>query len=155
MKKQLSARVKAILSLAVVLAVVTAIVSGLFGTTWLGKTVQAVMTPLRSGVSAITRQVERYYNYVFGYEALEAENDYLEKRIMQIEDEITSKMSSNQLELNIIMVAPVLIVGMLRLSNQTFAENFASPMGVVVITIGLGLFYLAYRMGRGIVDEVK
>lgn len=74
---------------------------------------------------------------------------------MQIEDEITSKMSSNQLELNIIMVAPVLIVGMLRLSNQTFAENFASPMGVVVITIGLGLFYLAYRMGRGIVDEVK
>ena len=53
------------------------------------------------------------------------------------------------------MVAPVLIVGMLRLSNQTFAENFASPMGVVVITIGLGLFYLAYRMGRGIVDEVK
>ena len=90
MKKQLSARVKAILSLAVVLAVVTAIVSGLFGTTWLGKTVQAVMTPLRSGVSAITRQVERYYNYVFGYEALEAENDYLEKRIMQIEDEIRS-----------------------------------------------------------------
>ena len=81
---------KAILSLAVVLAVVTAIVSGLFGTTWLGKTVQAVMTPLRSGVSAITRQVERYYNYVFGYEALEAENDYLEKRIMQIEDEIRS-----------------------------------------------------------------
>ena len=88
MKKQLSPRVKTILILAVVLAVVTAIVSGLFGTTWLGKTVQAVMTPLRSGVSAITRQVERYYNYVFGYEALEAENDYLEQRIMQIEDEI-------------------------------------------------------------------
>lgn len=90
MKKQLSARVKTILVLAVVLSVVTAIVSALFGTTWLGKTVQAVMTPLRSGVSAITRQVERYYNYVFGYEALEAENDYLEKRIMQIEDEVRS-----------------------------------------------------------------
>lgn len=79
---------KAILILAVVLSVVTAIVSALFGTTWVGKTVQAVMTPLRSGVSAITRQVERYYNYVFGYEALEAENDYLEQRIMQIEDEV-------------------------------------------------------------------
>lgn len=90
MKKQLSARVKAILILAVVLAVVTAIVSGLFGTTWLGKTVQAAMTPLRSGVSAITRQVERYYNYVFGYESLEAENRYLEQRIMQIEDEVRS-----------------------------------------------------------------
>lgn len=88
MKKQLSTRVKGILILAVVLAVVTAIVSGLFGTTWLGKTAQAVMTPLRSGVSAITRQVERYYNYVFGYEALEAENRYLEQRIMQIEDEV-------------------------------------------------------------------
>lgn len=90
MKKHLSVRVKTILVLAVVLAVATAISSALFGTTWLGKTVQTVLTPIRSGVSAITRQVERYYNYIFGYEELEAKNAYLEQRIMQIEDEIRS-----------------------------------------------------------------
>lgn len=90
MKKHLSARVKTILVLAVVLSISTAIITALFGTTWVGKTVQTVLTPIRGGVSAITRQVERYYNYIFGYEALEAENNYLEQRIMQIEDEVRS-----------------------------------------------------------------
>lgn len=90
MKKQISARVKAILILAVVLAVATAIISGLFGTTWAGKAVQTVLAPLRSGVSALTQQAERYYNYIFGYEALEAKNRYLEQRIIQIEDEVRS-----------------------------------------------------------------
>lgn len=90
MKKQISARVKTILILAVVLAVATAIISGLFGTTWAGKAVQTVLAPLRSGVSALTRQAERYYNYIFGYEALEAKNHYLEQRIIQIEDEVRS-----------------------------------------------------------------
>ena len=90
MKRQISARVKTILILAVVLAVATAIISGLFGTTWAGKAVQTVLAPLRSGVSALTRQAERYYNYIFGYEALEAKNHYLEQRIIQIEDEVRS-----------------------------------------------------------------
>lgn len=74
---------------------------------------------------------------------------------MEIEDEITSKMSSNQVELNVITVAPVAIVLMLRVTNQTFAENFASPTGVLVMTIALGLFYLAYRMGQKIVTDAK
>ena len=74
--------------LAVVLAVVTAIVSALFGATWAQKAVQAVITPIRSGVSSITRQAERYYNYLFGYESLEADNEYLRKRVAEIEDEM-------------------------------------------------------------------
>ena len=73
----MSTRVKTILVLALVLAALIAIVTAIFGTTWLEKAVQAVLTPIRSGVSAITRQVERYYDYIFGYEALEAENRYL------------------------------------------------------------------------------
>lgn len=74
---------------------------------------------------------------------------------MTIEDEITSKMSSNQLELNVIMVAPVMIVGMLRFSSGTFAENFSSPAGVVATTIGLIIFYFAYRLGQKIVNSVR
>lgn len=88
MKKQFSGRVKLIMLLAVVLAVVTAIVSALFGATWAQKAVQAVITPIRSGVSSITRQAERYYNYLFGYESLEADNEYLRKRVAEIEDEM-------------------------------------------------------------------
>lgn len=74
---------------------------------------------------------------------------------MEIEDEITSKMSSNQVELNVITVAPLAIVLMLRVTNQTFSENFATPMGVLVMSIALGLFYLAYRMGQKIVTSAK
>ncbi len=88
MKKQFNGRVKLILILAVVLAALTAITTAVFGTTFLGNAVQTVLTPIRSGISSVTRQVERYYNYVFGYEALEAENKYLEERIMNVEEEI-------------------------------------------------------------------
>ena len=81
MKKQF------IMLLALLLAIVTAIVSALFGATWAQKAVQAVITPIRSGVSSVTRQAERYYNYLFGYEALEADNIYLRGRVAELEDE--------------------------------------------------------------------
>ena len=71
---------------------------------------------------------------------------------IQIEDEIESKMSANRLELNVITVAPVFIVGMLRFSNASFAENFASPAGVLSMTVGIAMFVLAYRMGQKIVN---
>ncbi len=87
MRKHFSTKVKMILVLALVLAALIAIVTAIFGTTWPERAVQAVLTPIRSGVSAITRQVERYYDYIFGYEALEAENRYLKQRIAEIEDE--------------------------------------------------------------------
>ncbi len=89
-KKLFSGRVKLLLTLALVLAVVTAITSALFGATWPQRAVQSVLTPIRSGVSAITRQAERYYNYLFGYESLEAENAYLERRLTEMEDEVRS-----------------------------------------------------------------
>ena len=90
MKKRVSGRVRLILILAVLLAAVTAITAALSGTAWGGKAVQTVLTPLRSGVSSVTRQIERYYNYIFSYEALEAENAYLEQRLASMEDEVRS-----------------------------------------------------------------
>ena len=90
MKRKLSGRVKLILTLAVVLAVATAITAALSGTVWGGKAVQTILTPIRSGVSALTRTAERYYNYIFNYEALEARNAYLEQRITSMEDEVRS-----------------------------------------------------------------
>lgn len=86
MRKHLSGRVKFILVAALVLAALIAILTAIFGTTWPEKAVQTVLTPIRSGVSSITRQMERYYDYIFGYEALEAENEYLKQRIAEIEE---------------------------------------------------------------------
>ena len=86
MKRRTSARVKVILVVALILAMVTAITSALFGVTWAERAVQTVLTPIRSGFSALTRQIERYYDYIFGYEALEAKNEYLQQRINEIEN---------------------------------------------------------------------
>lgn len=84
----MSPRAKLILVLAVVVSAVLAISTALFGTTFLHKTVQGILAPLRGGVNAISGQIERYYNYVFSYESLEAENAYLQSKISQMEEEM-------------------------------------------------------------------
>ncbi len=88
LKKGLSPRGKLILVLAVVVAAVIAICSALFGSTFLHKGVQGLLTPIRGGVNALSRQVERYYNYVFNYESLVAENNYLRSKISDMEEEM-------------------------------------------------------------------
>ena len=88
MKKLFRGRVRLILLLAVLLAAATALTAALSGTAWGSRTVQAVLTPFRSGFSALTRQAERYYNYLFNYESLSAENDYLRRQISSMENEV-------------------------------------------------------------------
>ncbi len=88
MNRGFSGRVKVLLILGVLISVVFAVTTALFGTGWLQKGVQSVLTPIRGGISAITNQIERYYNYVFSYESLAAENAYLRSRISDIEEEM-------------------------------------------------------------------
>lgn len=88
MKKLFSGRVRLLLLLGVILAILFAVSTAVFGTTWPEKAVQTLLTPIRSGVNAITRQVERYYNYVFEYESLKAENEYLKSRIAAMDEEV-------------------------------------------------------------------
>ena len=88
MKRFLSGKVRTVLAIALVLAVGLAILGAVRGgTPLMEKVVQTVMTPIRSGVDALTRQAERLYGYIFRYEALEAENEALKERIAQLEDE--------------------------------------------------------------------
>lgn len=89
MKSDKPARRKLIILLAVLLAIVLAVSSALITGTAAGKNVtQSLLTPLQSGLSALTRTVERFYNYVFEYESLAAENAYLKERLASMEDEI-------------------------------------------------------------------
>lgn len=89
MKKDRPARRKLIVLLAVVLAIVVALSSALFAGKASGKNVtQSLLAPFESALSGITRTVERFYNYMFKFESLEAENADLKKRIADMEDEI-------------------------------------------------------------------
>lgn len=91
MKRFLTGKVKVVLILALVIAAALAIWGAMRGNTPLPeKLVQTVMTPIRSGVDALTRQAERLYGYVYRYESLEAENESLKARIAQLEDNARS-----------------------------------------------------------------
>ena len=70
---------------------------------------------------------------------------------MEVEDEIQAKIHANETELNVIMVAPVLMIALMRSTNATFAQNLASPTGVAVVTVGLAMFVGAYIWGQKII----
>ena len=70
----------------------------------------------------------------------------------QLEMEIETKVTSNKNEQNIMMVMPILIVGMIKMMGGDFAENFTTPSGLLFTTIAIGMFILAYYIGRSILD---
>lgn len=69
-----------------------------------------------------------------------------------IENEITTKLASNKLQLNAMCIMPVMLVAMLKMSSSSFADNLASALGVVVTTLAIGLFVASYFWGRKIID---
>ena len=91
MKKLFTPKVRSVLILALLVAVAISIVSVVTPATDGGTNfIQTILSPFRAAGSALMRQAERYYNYVFNYEALQAENEALQARIMEMEDEVRS-----------------------------------------------------------------
>ncbi len=86
MKHFFTTRIKVVLVIALVLAIGLAVLGNLMGKTPADLLVQGILTPLRSGASALTVQAEKIYDYMFRYEALEAENAALRAQIAQMEE---------------------------------------------------------------------
>ena len=80
-------KVKIVLIVALLLTGGLAVVSNLLGTTVGDLVVQAVLTPLRAGASALTEQAENIYDYIFKYEQLAAENAALREELSQIQED--------------------------------------------------------------------
>lgn len=93
MKHFFTPRVRVVLIVAVLLAVLLTVSKSLLGIDLPGVVTQSLLTPLRTGVSKLTAQAERYYGYMFKYESLEAENEQLKAQLAQIEDN-TRKVDS-------------------------------------------------------------
>ena len=86
MRNLFSTRVKIILVIAVLLTAVLAIWSGITNTTIVDLVVQGALAPFRSAATTLTTTAEKYYGYMFRYEALAAENEVLQKQIAEMED---------------------------------------------------------------------
>ena len=96
MRHFFTSKIRWILILAVLLAVGLTVVSSLTGTDIPNMVVQGILTPIRSGAEALTRQAEQYYSYIFRYESLVAENEALKEKIAQLEDDSRMAASLNR-----------------------------------------------------------
>lgn len=74
---------------------------------------------------------------------------------MEIEDEITSKMQSNQLELNVIIISPIFITAFLRFGNSSLGSRFTSQSGLIASTVAICMFLFAWYLGQRIVKSVR
>lgn len=80
-------KVKIVLIVALLLSVGLAVATNLLGVTVGDLVVQGILTPLRTGASALTDQAEKVYDYIFKYEQLAAENAALRNELSQIQED--------------------------------------------------------------------
>ena len=86
MRHLFSTKVRIILVLAILLAAGLAVVAGVSEQSLPEVIVQGVMAPFKAAGTALTDTAEKYYSYMFRYEALEAENEKLKADIAEMED---------------------------------------------------------------------
>lgn len=87
MRHFFSTRIRVVLILALLLAGGLGVISTVTGKSIPSVAVQGVLTPLRAGANALTKQAEQMYNYMFRYEALQAENDALKAEIAAMRED--------------------------------------------------------------------
>jgi len=69
---------------------------------------------------------------------------------IEIEMDIETVITSSRTELNIMMVMPVILISLIKVSSPDFAGNFTSASGIVATTVALIMFVVAYFIGRKI-----
>lgn len=87
MRHFFSNRIRAVLIISLLIAALLGIASGLTGKNIPQMLMQSVLTPLRTGANAVAEQAEQLYDYIFRYEALEAENEALKEELAQLQQE--------------------------------------------------------------------
>jgi rod shape-determining protein MreC len=86
MRHYFSKKVRIVLILSIVIAILLTVASNLTGMSLPDMVVKSIMTPIRSGASALTQQAEQLYSYVFRYEAIAAENELLRQELSQMKE---------------------------------------------------------------------
>lgn len=86
MRNLFNTKLKIIVILAVLITAVLSVMSGLTNRSIPELAIQGILAPFRAAGTALTNTAERYYSYMFRYEALEAENEALKASIAQMMD---------------------------------------------------------------------
>jgi len=96
MRHFFTSRVRAVLLASVLIAIVLAVVGSLTGLSLPQTVVQGVLAPFRTGASKVVEGSRQVYDYIFKYEALQAENEALKEQLAAIEDEARDAFATKQ-----------------------------------------------------------
>lgn len=71
---------------------------------------------------------------------------------MSIVEEIETTVAGSKNEQYVMLVLPIILVGMIKLSSPDFAKNFTTLSGIVSTTIAIVLFAVSYFVGQKLLD---
>lgn len=86
MRQLFNTKLKIIIIVAVLLTAALSVMAGLTNHSIPELLVQGIIAPFRAAGTSLTKTAERYYSYMFRYEALEAENEALKKQVAELQD---------------------------------------------------------------------
>ncbi|MGE9976322.1 type II secretion system F family protein [Coprococcus catus] len=71
---------------------------------------------------------------------------------IEINEEIETALASNKTQFNAMMCIPVIMMLLLRIMSSQFSASFATVPGIIAITIAIGIFGIAYKLGLKIMN---
>lgn len=71
---------------------------------------------------------------------------------MSVAEDIETTVSGSKSEQYIMLVMPIALVGLIKVSSPEFAANFATGAGIIATTVGIVLFVAAYFVGKKLLE---
>ncbi len=71
---------------------------------------------------------------------------------MAVAQEIETTVAASKNEQYIMLIMPIMLVGMIKVSSPDFAQNFVTPSGIMATTIGIACFVASFFVGRKLLD---
>lgn len=71
---------------------------------------------------------------------------------MSVAEDIETTVSGSKSEQSIMLVMPIALVAIIKLSSPEFGENFATPAGIIATTVGIVMFVASYFLGKKLLE---
>lgn len=71
---------------------------------------------------------------------------------MEIAEDIETVVTGSKNEQNIMIIMPILLIGVIKLMGEDFANNFATPAGIISTTIAIVMFVASYFVGKAVLN---
>ena len=84
-------------------------------------------------------------------EVIQSTHEILSKK-MEIKEDIETTISGSKMDQMIMVVMPIVLIGLIKTMSPEFSANFVTVSGLISTTIAVGLFVLAYFVGKSIMD---